>query len=428
MKKWSKHFKLATAAAITSISATLIVTSPSASVNFETTQLELPPLQQGIFSESVEPSNTPQLTKKTILIQPGDSLAKALDRVGVSARTTHEISQTHNAKWLTNLQIGDQLDIWLNADNTLQKIDYPKSAEIRYQLLKENDQFRIQKQHAEVETTPTLAMAKIEESFYLAGQKAGLSAKSIMNLADIFAWDIDFIRELRHGDHLKVIYEKRFIDGEYIGDGDILAAEITSYSGRESHKAFLLRDGNKNIGYYDEKGGSLRKQFLRNPVDVVRITSRFNPKRFHPVLKKWKAHRGVDYGGPIGTPVKATGKGKIIKRGWGPGYGRYIKIRHQNNYTTVYGHFSKFGKYKQGQWVDQGDVIGYIGKSGRATGPHLHYEFRINNKHVDPLKLKFPAAGPVAKKHRKQYLKTALLMQNQLDRLETSTHVASYFE
>jgi murein DD-endopeptidase MepM/ murein hydrolase activator NlpD len=249
-----------------------------------------------------------------------------------------------------------------------------------------------------------------------------------MNLADLFAWDIDFGRELRDGDVFKVIYEAKYLDGKYIGDGDILAAQIITNKGQSPHNAFIKRDGDKVIGYYDEKGKNLKKAFLRSPVDYVRITSRFSPKRFHPILKKWRSHRGVDYGGPIGTPVHATGSGKIVYRGWGPGYGRYIKVEHAGKYMTLYGHLSKFGKFKKGSYVSQGETIGYIGMSGLATGPHLHYEFRINNEHVDPLKVKFPDAGPIDKKYRADFKKQTHFLLSQLDRLDSNTYLARGFE
>jgi len=172
----------------------------------------------------------------------------------------------------------------------------------------------------------------------------------------------------------------------------------------------------------------LRKAFLRNLVDYVRITSRYKPKRFHPVLKKWRAHRGVDYGGPTGTPIRATGDGQSIKRYWSRSYGKVIFIRHADKYTTVYAHMSKFGSFKRGQWIKQGQVIGYIGQTGMASGPHLHYEFRKNGRYIDPLKVKFPDASPVPKKHQNHFNQFSGLMSAQLSRLDPHTQIASNFE
>lgn len=272
-----------------------------------------------------------------------------------------------------------------------------------------------------------VASGTIDSSFYLAGERAGLSAKTIMNLADLYAWEIDFIRELRKGDTFKIIYQAKYLNNEYIGDGDIIAAQITTNQRQDEHNAFLLQDDKgENIGYFDEHGKNLRKAFLKNPVDVVRITSTFRPKRFHPVLKKWRAHRGVDYGGPTGTPIRATGKGQVVFRGWDNGYGNYIKVQHAGKYMTLYGHMSKFGKFKKGQYVKQGEVIGYIGSTGLATGPHLHYEFRINGVHQDPLKMKFPSASPVPKTYQAAFNQQSKLMLAQLDRYTTDLQMASF--
>lgn len=440
MSLWIKSAKLLTLSSVATISGILLVTSSSASIE------DLPPIVEKLpipeldvktqiaslhtdISEQIQdaPTNEMRWTAHSLEVKSGDTLGKLLNNLGVSSAEIHSLSVTKDAKPLVNLRVKDQLTVWLDDEKNIQKISFPKSQTLTYEVSRQDNQFNVSEIIADVEIVRTVGSAEIKGAFYLAAQEAGLSARSIMNLADVFAWDIDFIRELRDGDRLKVIYEKRYIDGEYIGDGDILAAEITTNNQNNIHKAYLMRDGDKNIGYYDEKGGSLRKAFLRNPVDVVRITSRFNPKRFHPVLKKWKAHRGVDYGGPTGTPVRATGKGKIVKRAYGPGYGRYIKIQHQNNYMTVYGHFSKFGKYKQGQYVNQGDIIGYLGQSGRATGPHLHYEFRMNGKHVDPLKVKFAAAGPIEKKYRSDYQSLVAQLDSQMEQL-SNVAIAANFE
>ena len=287
--------------------------------------------------------------------------------------------------------------------------------------------FQIEAINHKVQIKVVSVAGTIDDSFYLSGKSAGLSAKTIMNLADIFTWEIDFIRQLRHGDPFKVIYEQRYIKNQYIGDGDILAASINT--GGETHTAFLLKDeSGKSLGYFDAEQNNLKKTFLKNPVDYVRITSTFKPKRFHPVLKKWRAHRGVDYAGPIGTPIHATGDGQIITRTWSNSYGRLIMIQHANKYVTVYGHMSRYGKYPKNAWVKQGDVIGYIGQSGLASGPHLHYEFRVNGVHHDPLKVKFPNAGPVPKKYRTEFASYASLMLAQMERLTPETQLVEHFE
>ena len=364
----------------------------------------------------------------TVKIGKNDSLSTALDKVKINASTTYSIGRLKNSNLITNLRVGDKLKIWVDKNDNLQKILYPKSRTLAYEVVKTDDGYQIHEKKAKVEIRTETAYATIDGPFYLAAEKAGLSAKSIMNIADMFAWDIDFIRELRKGDTLKVIYETRYLNGEYLGDGDILAAQITTDKGKNVHNAFILRDNKNVIGYYDEKGNNLKKAFLRAPVDYVRITSKFTNRRFHPILKKWRSHRGVDYGGPLNTPIHVTGNGQIVARGKAHGYGNYIKVQHAGKYMTVYGHLNKFGKYRKGQFVKQGDIIGYMGQTGLATGVHLHYEFRINGKHVDPLKVKFPAAGPVAKKYKNEFKKKSHFLLTQLNRLNTQTQIVGNFE
>lgn len=433
MNNWLKSSNLSKLA-IGAIAAfgliSFLPTTSIANLPLEKKQLPLPPIEEKKSAvETASKTKSPsEWQSHTVKIGKNDSLSTALDRLNVSASTTHNIGRLKNSNLITNLRVGDKLTVWVDKNDQLQKILYPKSKTLSYEVVKTDTGYHINEKKSPIEIRTETAYGVIKGAFYPAAKRAGLSAKSIMNLADMFAWDIDFIRELRKGDTFKVIYETRYLNGEYLGDGDILAAQITTNSGKSKHNAFILRDKNKFIGYYNSKGKNLKKAFLRNPVDYVRITSRFNPRRFHPVLKKWRSHRGVDYGGPLNTPIRATGNGKIIYRGWGRGYGKYIKIQHAGKYMTVYGHFNKFGKYKKGQYVKQGSVIGYMGKTGLATGVHLHYEFRINGKHVDPLKVKFPAAGPIPKKYKTAFKQKSSFLLTQLDRIDSQTQVARSFE
>lgn len=417
---------LATVGAIGALPTQTVADLPLA-----TKTLPLPPIENAQAQNNEADSNASaqnDFISHKVKIRRNDSLSTALDRLNISASTTYKIGQLKNSNLLTNLRVGDELTVWVDKNDQLQRILYPKTQTTSYELTNTNDGYRIEEKKRPIEYRTETAFGVISGAFYPAAERAGLSAKSIMNLADMFAWDIDFVRELRDGDTFKVIYETKYLNGEYIGDGDILAAQITTNRGKEKHNAFILRNKDEIIGFYNDEGDNLKKAFLRAPVDYVRITSRFNPKRFHPVLKKWRSHRGVDYGGPRNTPIRATGNGKIVHRGWGNGYGKYIKIQHAGKYLTVYGHLNKYGKFKKGQFVNQGDIIGYMGKTGLATGVHLHYEFRINNKHVDPLKVKFPAAGPVPKKYKQAFKEKSHFLLGQLERLEHSTSVARSFE
>ncbi|WP_243750614.1 peptidoglycan DD-metalloendopeptidase family protein [Thiomicrorhabdus marina] len=371
-----------------------------------------------------------KLIEKTVKIKRNDSLSTALDRIGIGASTVYRISQTKNSKMLTQLKVGDELKVFVDSDGALQKIIYPKSLTVSHELVRTDTGFHISQHEKPVEIRTRTAYGEIKGAFYPAAERAGLSPKSIMQLADMLAWDVDFARELRGGDYFKVIYETRYLDGEYIGDGDILAAQITTDGGKQIHNGFIMRDGEEVIGFYDENGKNLKKAFLKAPMDTVRITSRFNPKRMHPIYGYKRPHRGVDYGAPVGTPIRATGNGQITFRGGNKtrGYGYYVKIRHNNGYETLYAHMSRFGKFKQGQMIKQGQIVGYVGSTGASTGAHLHYEFRIRGKHVDPLKIKFPAAGPIASKYRKEFTQRSNFLLGQLNRLDQSTQLAYNFE
>jgi len=428
-----KIFKLA-------ITFNLVVSSfvfaPSvtfANISLKTTILPLPDIKETVAdqpnNESIsDKSQDSSWQEHTVKIGKNDSLSTALDKVKINASTTYNIGHLKNSNLITNLRVGDKLKIWVDKNDILQKILYPKSRTLAYEVIKTDDGYKIHEKKAKVEIRTETAFATINGPFYLSARRAGLSARSIMNITDMFAWNIDFARELRKGDTLKVIYETRYLNGEYLGDGNILAAQITTNHGKDIHNAFVLRDKKGVIGFYDEKGNNLKKAFLKAPVDHVRVTSKFTHRRYHPILKIWRPHLGVDFGGHLNTPIHVTGNGKIIARNQSHGYGKYIKVQHAGKYMTVYGHLNKFGKYKKGQFVKQGDIIGYMGKTGLATGVHLHYEFRINGKQVDPLKVKFPPALPVAKKYKNTFNRKSHFLLTQLNRLNTKTQIVRNFE
>jgi murein DD-endopeptidase MepM/ murein hydrolase activator NlpD len=235
-----------------------------------------------------------------------------------------------------------------------------------------------------------------------------------MELANIFGWDIDFALDIRKGDRFTVLYEEMYVDGEDIGNGTILAAEFVN-QGKRYH-AVRYTDAGGKTDYYSLDGKSMRKAFLRTPVEFSRISSGFSLGRKHPILNKIRAHKGVDYAAATGTPIKVTGDGKIIFRGKKGGYGNTIIVQHGSKYSTLYAHMSKYRSgLTTGSRVKQGQIIGYIGSSGLATGPHLHYEFRVNDVHRDPLRVKLPGAEPLASKYREDFNKKAEALLAQLD-------------
>lgn len=274
-----------------------------------------------------------------------------------------------------------------------------------------------------IEVRKRLAYGIIESSLFESAAGAGLSDKLIMNIAGIFAWDVDFVLDIRSGDNYYVQWEEVWQDGEFVTDGEIIAAEFNN-NGR-THRAIRFIDDTKRTDYFTPDGHSVRKAFIRAPVDFTRISSNFNPNRRHPILNKIRAHRGVDYAAPRGTPIKAAGDGKVIFRGVKGGYGNAVILQHGGNITTLYGHMSKFAaKARVGRRVRQGQTIGYVGATGLATANHLHYEYRLNGVHRNPRTVKLPQADPIAEKYREQFFTTAEPILEELERFK-STQLAS---
>jgi murein DD-endopeptidase MepM/ murein hydrolase activator NlpD len=237
-------------------------------------------------------------------------------------------------------------------------------------------------------------MGEIQSSFYESGLKANMPDSIIMDFAFIFGWDIDFIFDVRNGDTFSVIYETDYSEGEKISSGDIIFAEFINNGQRYTAQRYF--DDELGKQYFDENGNNVKKAFLRAPLDFAYISSHFNPNRMHPILHKIKAHNGVDYAARRNTPIKASGEGVISFAGWKSGYGRTLEIRHGGNISTLYAHLEKFeSKIKVGTKVSQGQIIAFVGDSGLATAPHLHYEFRIGDKRTDPVKVELPSAKPI---------------------------------
>jgi murein DD-endopeptidase MepM/ murein hydrolase activator NlpD len=244
-----------------------------------------------------------------------------------------------------------------------------------------------------------------------------------MNVAGIFAWDVDFILDIREGDNYYIQYEEIWQDGEYVTDGEIVAAEFNN-NGRQI-QAVRFKDDENRTDYFTPSGDSVRKAFIRAPVDFTRISSNFNPRRRHPILNTIRAHRGVDYAAPRGTPIKAAGDGKVICRGNKSGYGKVVILQHGGNITTLYAHMSNFAaKARLGSRVRQGQTIGYVGMTGLATANHLHYEYRVNGVHRNPRTVSLPDAEPIAEKYRRRFLAEAAPILEELEQFK-QTRLAS---
>jgi murein DD-endopeptidase MepM/ murein hydrolase activator NlpD len=246
---------------------------------------------------------------------------------------------------------------------------------------------------ARLETRHLFGSGVIESSLYAALDSGGISDELGSEMADILSSEIDFNRDLRSGDRFSVIYTAKYLRGTYVSYGQIQALEFINKA--QKYRAYVFIDPKSGQpSYYDVEGENIKNAFLKSPLKFSRVTSGFSKRRLHPVLKKWRAHKGIDYGARPGTPIMATGKGKITYRGTKGAYGRFIEIRHANGISTRYAHMSKYAKgLKKGSRVDQGQVIGFVGSSGMATGPHLHYEFLVRGKQINPSKA-VPAPGP----------------------------------
>jgi len=339
-------------------------------------------------------------TKKIHTVKDGENLSLIFEQYKVPLNETYKIFKKDIANEVKNILPNDRIE-FLSLDGKLQKIIIHKSPLLSYQV-QVLPEIVINRAEKEPELIQSFRSGLIESSFYLAGLKNDIPESVIMDLAYIFAWDIDFVFDIRVGDKFKLLYETPFVDGQQIENGSILFAEFYNQSNRFT--AIRYKGKNKEWEYFNENGGSLEKAFLRAPLDFAYVSSHFNPNRRHPILNTIRAHNGVDYAAKRGTPIRATGEGVIQSVGWKSGYGRTIVIRHGGEITTLYAHLDKYHPLiVKGAKVSQGQTIGYVGDSGLATAPHLHYEFRIGEKRTDPLKVALPSASPLDKSNMDQF-------------------------
>jgi murein DD-endopeptidase MepM/ murein hydrolase activator NlpD len=348
-------------------------------------------------------------------VRPGDTLERIFRRVGVNPADAYLSSRQDEAQVLNHLRPGKTLTVAATEDGHLQRLEYEidLATRLRLQRTPGTDRFTVERKTRQFETRLRYVSGTINSSLFDAGQQAGLSDSIIMQLVEIFGWDIDFVLDLREQDGFTVVYEEQYWRGEKVADGAVVAAEFVNRGNR--YRALRHVDDDGRAQYYSPQGENMRKAFLRTPVEFSRISSRFG-RRHHPVLNRMRMHKGVDYAAPAGTPVRATADGRIVLRGRKGGYGNAVVIRHGGSYSTLYAHLSRFKSGQHtGDRVRQGDVIGYVGSTGLATGPHLHYEFRVNGAHANPLNFKQPKAEPIPAKYRSEFLQQAAVWQTRLD-------------
>lgn len=361
----------------------------------------------------------------TVEVRPGDTLAALLGRHGLGPSTVHHVVYLNEqTARLRDLKPGEEIQLDLNDDGELSALRFELNEAELVEVTAAGDGFESSIIQRPIETRVVRASGVIRDSLYMAAQKAGLSDPLIMNLAHIFAWDIDFVYDIRSGDRFYLIYEEVYRDGEKLRDGNVLAATFINRG--EALTAVRYDTGEGMAEYYTPEGRNMRKEFLRTPVDFRRISSRFNPNRLHPSLGYRRPHRGVDYAADPGTPIIATGNGRVERASWYGGYGNCVIIEHAGRYSTLYAHMSKYARgVRAGQRVKQGQIIGYVGMTGTATGPHLHYEFRVDGTHKDPLKVDFPAAEPLPEAERGPFRQVARPLMAQLDAMRGESMLAS---
>ncbi|MGM0564104.1 MAG: peptidoglycan DD-metalloendopeptidase family protein [Pseudomonadota bacterium] len=331
-----------------------------------------------------------------VTIKPGDSLARVAYRAGVASTQIHQLMQSgHEAvNHLTRVRPGDQLRYRSDDEGRLMALEFDLNDTERLVVSQADGQFDVELVERPYEVFENRISGTIDDSLFASAKAAGLSDQLIMQLANVFGYDIDFALDIRRGDTFTVIWNEYFRNGEKVKDGEIIAAEFIN-NGR-TVRGVRYTDADGHTDYYAPNGDSLRKEFIRSPVHFTRISSGFNPNRLHPIHKTRRPHRGVDYAARTGTPIMAAGDGKVIHKGKKGGYGNAVILKHGHTYTTLYAHMSRVHpSLRYGGRVKQGQVIGYVGATGWATGPHLHYEFRVNGVHRNPLTVKLPSAKPL---------------------------------
>lgn len=340
----------------------------------------------------------------TIPVKSGDTLGSIFKRAGLASAELHNLTRSSKqAKVLAALKPGQQLAFLTSEDGKLHKIRLVKSQLESITFTKTATGYSYESLLRKPDIAYNFASITIDSSLFQSASKAGIADGLTMELASVFGWDVDFVLDIHKGDTFNFVYEELFLDGKKIGNGDIVAAEFNKKD--VSYQAVRYTDNDGNNRYFTPNGMSMRKEFLRTPVDFAQISSHFNLKRKHPILHKIRAHKGTDYAADMGTPVKATGNGRVVLAGRKGGYGNTIIIQHGAVYETVYAHLSKYARgIKEGSKVTQGQVIGYVGMSGLATGPHLHYEFHVNGQVRNPVTVKFPNSSPVATAEKPRFL------------------------
>jgi murein DD-endopeptidase MepM/ murein hydrolase activator NlpD len=357
-----------------------------------------------------------------VIVLSGQSLDGIFRQQGFSANTLHDImTLSKETRQLKAIRPGDLFEFQRHEDRTLRRMRYAVD-EANYLIVEHDGEHAFASFEArDLITEMTETSGTITSSLFLAGKNAGLNDGMVMKLANLFGWDIDFVLDIREGDRFYLLYEKIYRDGSFLRDGEIVGATFINQG--EKFQAIRF-DVDGRAQYFAPDGHNMRKAFLRAPLNFSYISSNFNPKRYHPILKRTKAHNGIDYKAPRGTPVFAAGDGKVIQAAYSKYNGNHVFIQHANNIVTKYLHFTK-STVKKGQRVKQGKVIGYVGSTGLAQAPHLHYEFLLNGVHRNPRTVSLPTADPLGETQLAEFQHQAAPVLSQLSRLESASMYAT---
>ena len=358
----------------------------------------------------------PPIVETVVEVRRNDSPGAIFERAGVGPREFHAIvSDKVLGEPLRKIFPGEALAVQRRGD-ALARIEYRPDVLRTWVIEPKDGGFAGRWVKREFERRAATREVAIDSSLYASALQAGFSEKLVLQVAEIFGWDIDFALDIRRGDRVAVLFDELWLDGKRVRDGEVIAARFVN--GGKVHEALRFARADGSAEYFDRNGRSMRKEFLRTPVDFRRISSGFKSSRFHPVLGIKRPHQGVDYAAAIGTPVRSTGDGKVLHVGDKGGYGRTVIIRHGQNVETLYAHLNGYAKgMRAGKSVRQGETIGYLGKSGLATGPHLHYEFRLGGVHRNPLTVKLPDAAPLPLAERPQFDDYAARILRQVEEL-----------
>jgi murein DD-endopeptidase MepM/ murein hydrolase activator NlpD len=328
-------------------------------------------------------------------VQRGDTVAEILTRLDIEdADASNYLRKSAEAASFRKLPVGTEVQAETTASGNLIALRYLGDNGAQMLIEKQDGIFKASALPAQLEKRLFVRSGEIKTNLYSATDEAGLPDAAANQLNELFSGDIDFHHDLRKGDKFTVVYEMTYSNGALLRTGRIQAAEFINQG--HVYRAIYFQKDSQHGDYYTPDGKSVHKAFLRSPIEYSRVSSSFSLSRFHPILNKWRSHKGTDFAAPMGTKVKVTADGIVSVVGKQGGYGNVIMVNHQGRYTTVYGHLSRFAKgLHKGQHVAQGEVIGYVGMTGLATGPHLHYEFRVNGQQHDPLRVALPDAKPI---------------------------------